>query len=81
MLIFPQIPILERGVDDIFTSKELDKVYLLDKESKRIFIVSKEGEFLKQVVASVIGNIDDFVVDKNEGILLLHKDKITKIVE
>lgn len=67
--------------DDIFTSRDLDKIYLLDKESRKIFIVSKEGEFLKQVAASVIGNADDFVVDKTEGILLLVKDKIIKIVE
>ncbi len=67
--------------DDIFTSEELDNVYLLDKESKKIFVVSKEGEFLKQISASVIGNATDFVVDQEEGILLLVKDKIIKIIE
>ncbi len=67
--------------DDIYTSRDVDNLYLLDKESKRIFVVSKEGEFLKQISASVIGNADDFVVDKEQGILLLAKDKIIKIAE
>lgn len=67
--------------DDIFTSEDLDNVYLLDRESKKIFVVSKEGEFLKQISASVIGNSSDFVVDQEEGILLLVRDKIVKIVE
>jgi len=67
--------------DDIYTSEDIDNVYLLDKESKKIFVVSKEGEFLKQVTASTIASTTDFVVDQTEGILLLVKDKIVKIVE
>ena len=67
--------------DDIYTSEDIDNVYLLDKESKKIFVVSKEGEFLKQVTASAIASTTDFVVDQTEGILLLVKDKIIKIIE
>ncbi|KXK09810.1 MAG: hypothetical protein UZ22_OP11002000974 [Microgenomates bacterium OLB23] len=67
--------------DDIFSSEDLDNVYLLDKESKKIFVVSKEGEFLKQISASAIENSTDFVVDQEQGILLLVKDKIIRIIE
>jgi hypothetical protein len=67
--------------DDIFTSDDIDNVYLLDKAAKKIFVVSKDGEFLKQISASVIGEATDFVVDQKEGILLLTGDKIIKIVE
>jgi hypothetical protein len=67
--------------DDIFTSDDIDNVYLLDKAAKKIFVVSKDGEFLKQISVSVIGEATDFVVDQKEGILLLTGDKIIKIVE
>lgn len=67
--------------DDMFTSEDIDNVYLLNKKAKKIFVVSKEGEFLKQISASAIANTTDFVVDEAEGILLLVDNKLVKIVE
>lgn len=67
--------------EDVFTSPDVDNVYLLDTDSKRVFVVSKEGDFLKQISAGVVGKADDFVVIDETGILILAQNKIYLLKE
>lgn len=67
--------------EDVFTSSDVDNVYLLDTDSKRVFVVSKEGDFLKQISAGVVGKADDFVVIDGTGILILAQNKIYLLKE
>jgi len=67
--------------EDVFTSSDVDNVYILDKDSKRVFIISKTGEFLKQISAGVVGKADDFVVVDGTGILILAENKIYLLKE
>jgi len=73
------IPDDEVDFEDIYTDQDIDNIYLLDRDSGRIFIVSKNGEFKKQISASLITKADDFVVVEEQGALVLVKDKIYKI--
>jgi hypothetical protein len=67
--------------EDLFTSSDVDNVYLLDTDSKRVFVISKEGDFLKQISAGVVGKADDFVVIDGTGILILAQNKIYLLKE
>ncbi len=67
--------------EDVFTSSDVDSVYLLDTDSRRVFIVSKTGEFLKQISAGIIGKTDDFVVVEDLGILILADNKLYLLKE
>lgn len=65
--------------NDIYTSVELQNVYLMDKDHATIYIFDKDGVFQKQVESAVIAKADDFVVDEEKGILILAKGKIYSI--
>lgn len=67
--------------EDIFASPDSESVYVMDKDSQRIFIASKDGAFEKQLSADIIKTADDFVVDPEEGILILSKDRIYRMKE
>lgn len=67
--------------EDVFTSSSVDNVYLLDKDSKRVFVVSKTGEFVKQLSAGIIGREDDFAVVDGTGILILAENKLYLLKE
>jgi hypothetical protein len=67
--------------EDIYTSADVDNVYVLDTDSQRIFIFSKEGAFEKQISASILKGADDFIVDPEHGILVLAQDTIYRIKE
>ena len=65
--------------EDIYTRRDLDEVYLLDKDSQRIFITDKDGGFKKQISAKVLKDADDFVVTPEQGILVLSGNMIYRI--
>lgn len=67
--------------EDVFASADTSSVYVMDKDSQRIFIASKDGVFEKQLSADIIKGADDFVVDPTEGILILSRDRLYKIKE
>ena len=73
------VPEKESEFDDIYTSAALDNVYVMDKKHATIFIFDKDGVFQKQVASAVIAKADDFVVDQEEGILVLSRNKIYQI--
>jgi hypothetical protein len=73
------VPDAKAEFNDLYTSASLQNVYLLDKAHATIFIFDKDGQFQKQVASAVIAKADDFVVDEEQGILILANNKIYTI--
>lgn len=65
--------------EDIYTDNDTVNVYLLDKDSQRIFVTGKEGDFDKQISAGILKQADDFVVIEEIGILVLVANTIYSI--
>lgn len=60
-----------------YTDEDLDSLYILDSNNKRVVQVAKNGEYKKQYQTDVIGQAVDLVVSKNTNkIYLLTPDKI-----
>lgn len=62
----------------IFTTKDLEKVYLWDKNKALIYVLGKTGEYLEQIKTSIISKANDFFVYK-EKIYLVLGNKIYQI--
>lgn len=64
----------------IYTDEELDKIYILDRDRKRVLEFNKKGEYQKQYVSEDIGLGRDIAVSKKEGkIFLLTETKVLEI--
>lgn len=71
----------------LFTDRTVNKVYIWDKDQGKVFILSKQGSFEKQVESSILKKASHFIVrEKNPdmpnipvGIFVLVKDKIYTI--
>jgi len=61
-----------------FTSKDLEQVYSLDKSKGIIYVLTKDGSYVKQIQSSSFTNCNDFVVYK-DGIYTLNQTKILKV--
>jgi hypothetical protein len=63
----------------IFTTPELDNLYILDPTNKLVVIVAKsdsgKAKYYGQVVFPDLENVQDIFVDKNEGKLFVMTDK------
>lgn len=61
----------------VFTDANNNKVYLLEKEKGKIFVLNKDGEYEKQIESGVFKKASDFVVLESEKkIYILVSDKI-----
>lgn len=59
----------------LYTNKDLDKVFLLDTKTGKMVIVSKTGEYNKQIESSIFKQATEFVVFK-EKIIVLSQNKL-----
>ncbi|MFA6081124.1 MAG: hypothetical protein WC741_01825 [Patescibacteria group bacterium] len=62
----------------IFTSKDLEKVYVWDKKRGIIYIMGKNGDYQEQVNSKILSTGSDFIVYK-DIIYVLQGSKIYKI--
>lgn len=62
----------------IYTNKDLDDIYGLDKSKGILYIFGKDGQYIKQIRSADLKKNDDFVVYKN-SVYLLNQTKILKI--
>lgn len=62
----------------IYTNKDLDNIYGLDKAKGIMYIFGKDGQYIKQIRSSDLKKSDDFIVYKN-SVYLLNQTKILKI--
>lgn len=71
-----KLPVEEYTFDFIYTNKEIDNIYLLDKKASKIYIVDKgKGEIREQLFNPAISKTQGFFVEQGK-IYLLINDKI-----
>jgi hypothetical protein len=63
----------------VFTDKNSNKIYLWEKAKGRIYVISKNGQYERQINSSIFSQASDFVVLESEGIFVLVKEKIYKV--
>lgn len=64
----------------VITTKDLNKVYLFDKSTGSVYVVSKDGQYERQIVSSILKQADDVTVSEAEKmVLVLVKNKIYKL--
>ncbi len=65
----------------IWTSPELSCLYILEPAARRIIIVDKEGQIVKQYQSEKFDNLKDFAVSKDEKkIYLLNNEKLYQLL-
>lgn len=62
----------------IYTNRDLENIYGLDKSKGTLYIFGKDGQYIKQIRSPDLKRSDDFVVYKNSA-YLLNQTKILKI--
>lgn len=62
----------------MFTNQKLDSVYLLDTNAGKMVVVSKSGEYSKQVESSIFKNATKFVVF-GDKIIVLSQNKLYSV--
>ena len=71
-----KLPVEEYYIDYIYTDKDTDNLYLLDKKGSRIYVVNKEkGEIQEQITNPAISKAQGFFASQGKVYLLI-KDKI-----
>lgn len=64
----------------LITAENLTNIYILDKETKRIAILTKENQLIKQYYVDIPGKIKDFQLSNDEkNIFILADNKIYQI--
>jgi hypothetical protein len=64
----------------VITTQDLNKVYLFDKTAGSIYIISKDGQYERQIVSSILKSADDVSISETEHmVLVLVKNKIYKL--
>lgn len=66
------------NTNKIFTSRDLEKIYVWDKTKGTIYVMGKNGDYQEQVNSKILTTTSDFVVYKN-SIYVLQGSKIYKI--
>lgn len=69
----------EVNISKIFTNKEANKIYLWDRSKGRVYLVSKNGQYERQINSTILSKALDLVVLEDKDIFVLVKDKIDKI--
>ncbi|KKQ85615.1 MAG: hypothetical protein UT08_C0005G0066 [Candidatus Woesebacteria bacterium GW2011_GWB1_38_8] len=74
--IFPEVT----KPKSIYTSEELDDLYILEQDKKRVVVVTKIGEYKEQYLSEKLRNATDLVVsEKDKKIILLIEGKLFAI--
>lgn len=64
---------------EIFTNAVLNNLYLLDKTLQKIVISDKKGNLIQQLQIAELDNIKNIIVESDNTIYVLNKDKIYRI--
>jgi len=68
-----------KNLTKIFTSPQLPYIYLLEPEQKRIIVLSKKGEIVKQFQSEKFDRLLDFTVSPDGKIYLLNNSKLYQL--
>lgn len=64
----------------IFTDKDTDNLYILDKGNGRIIVLDKKGKYANQYNVDILRDAIDFeIIEKDQKALILSKNKIWEI--
>ncbi|MDD4289859.1 MAG: hypothetical protein PHH83_01110 [Patescibacteria group bacterium] len=67
-------------IDKIYTDKTIKEIYLLESQSRRIIIIDKDGNLLKQYYLPTLKEIDNFSIDgATKKLYILSDSKIITI--
>lgn len=70
----------ELSIDKIYTNSDLKYFYLLDKKQNKVYVLEKNGTYLKQIVSKIFEKADDlFINEDNQAIFVIVGDKIYKV--
>lgn len=68
------------SANKIWTDLDSDYLYILDAEGKKITILNKKGELIKQYYSDEFNNLKDFIINETDKkIYILSDNKIFKI--
>ena len=71
--VFPELT----SASVIYTNEELENVYMLDRQSGRIVVTDKEGEYKAQYLSDQFNQVKDFAIsEKEKRAVLLVGDKL-----
>lgn len=74
--VFPELT----SPDSIYTNEELDFVYILERDKKRVVVLEKDGKYKAQYYADKLGEATDLAVSEKDGkIIILAGDKLFSI--
>ncbi len=69
-----------KSINRIYTDKTINEIYILDSQTKRIIIINKKGEMIKQYYFPTLNKLDNFTIDgANKTIYLQSENKIIEI--
>lgn len=69
-----------KSIDKIYTDKSINEIYLLDSQTKRVIIINKKGEMIKQYYFPTLNKLDNFTIDgASKTIYLQSENKIIEI--
>ncbi len=64
----------------VYTDKSIDQIYILDSSSKRIIVINKKGELLKQYFLPTLKEITDFVFDgASKKMYIISENKVASL--
>lgn len=74
--VFPQLA----NPNSIYTNEELDFVYILERDKKRVVVLEKDGKYKAQYYSDKLGEATDLAVSEADGkIIILAGDKLFSI--
>ncbi len=68
------------NINKIYTDNTIKEIYLLDSQTKRIVVINKSGELIKQHYFPTLNKLDDFVFDgASKTIYIQSENKIIEV--
>lgn len=71
----PNFPNTNTSFDHIYTDRDLEQLYVLDRENATVYILTKEGEYQRQIQSSIFAKANAMFVYDN-FIYTLNNEKI-----
>lgn len=72
------LPDKQPNFDKIYTSRNIEKIYLWDKKKGTVYVLGKTGEYIEQIYSEILSKGNDFIVYKDE-VYILAGSKIYKV--
>jgi len=71
----PDFPTENAQFDHVYTDADIEQVYILDKKNASVYILTKEGEYQRQIQSSVFAKANALFI-YNDLIFIINNEKI-----